>query len=268
MSGHDLTLPERVTQHDPISIFEVGSTAHGISTGSDDLDLVAIVYDPWDSLHGLGSFGTSVYRTAAERTGNDDARSEPGDVDLVVHGLRKFCTLALKGNPSMMMLFWQEPIWSDEWMGPLPLWAFQSKRVIRAHIGYLTEQRERMMGRRGQKNVKRPELVERYGFDTKYAGHIVRLGIQGVEYGLSGRISVPMSRTNADIVRAVRNGHMALSEVERYATNVIAELETILHDNPLNLPERPDQQVVSKWLQAVYGRRLIHQIQEARLYTG
>lgn len=50
MDGPSITLPERVTQHDPILICEVGSTAHGIATGSDDRDVIAIVCDPWDSL--------------------------------------------------------------------------------------------------------------------------------------------------------------------------------------------------------------------------
>lgn len=261
--GPLLTLPERVTHHDPTLICEVGSTAHGVATGSDDRDVVAIVYDPWDSLHGLGSFGTSVFRTAAEREGRQDARSQPGDLDLVVHGLRKFCTLALKGNPSVQMLLFQEPLWQDprfavalDAIKP----AFASQRVVRAHMGYLHEQLERLMGRRGQKNVKRPELVERYGYDTKYAGHIVRLAHQGISYAIDAKIPVPLQPEIADLVLGVRRGEWSLLNVEEYATNAMTVLEDLLERNPAGLPPRPDSQAVSTWLHELYTDRLCREV--------
>src|SRR5688572_31106775 len=38
----------------------------------------------------------------------------------------------------------------------------------------------------------RPELEEMYGFDTKYAMHMLRLGFQGVELLTTGRLNLPM----------------------------------------------------------------------------
>ena len=54
----------------------------------------------------------------------------------------------------------------------------------------MQRQRERMIGTRGQMNVTRPELISKYGYDTKYAGHLVRLGYQGIEVMLSGGLTL------------------------------------------------------------------------------
>jgi hypothetical protein len=51
---------------------------------------------------------------------------------------------------------------------------------------YLEAQRQRLVGERGQRDINRTRLVERFGYDTKYTMHILRLGHQGVEFLESG----------------------------------------------------------------------------------
>jgi len=53
----------------------------------------------------------------------------------------------------------------------------------------LQAQKQRLTGERGQKRIHRPELEEMYGFDTKCAMHMLRLGFQGVELLTTGRLS-------------------------------------------------------------------------------
>ena len=40
--------------------------------------------------------------------------------------------------------------------------------------------------------MNRPELIERFGYDTKYAMHALRLGFQGTEISTEARLSLPM----------------------------------------------------------------------------
>jgi len=49
-------------------------------------------------------FEQFIYRSAAEREGRADARSTGGDLDLTICGLRKWTRLALKGNPTVLLL--------------------------------------------------------------------------------------------------------------------------------------------------------------------
>ncbi len=85
----------------------VGSTAHGLNVndGIEDRDEMGICVEPLEGAMALWApFEQSIYRSAAEREGRDDARSTAGDLDLTIYSLRKWTRLALKGNPTIMLL--------------------------------------------------------------------------------------------------------------------------------------------------------------------
>lgn len=85
---------------------EVGSTVHGIGqSGKDDRDEMGVCLEPYPLAAGLVSqFEQHIYRDAAAREGQHDAPSQAGDLDLTIYALRKWLRLALKGNPSVMLL--------------------------------------------------------------------------------------------------------------------------------------------------------------------
>lgn len=104
----------------------------------------------------------------------------------LTNSLRKWMRLALKGNPTILLLLFtpdDQLVHCDSLGRELRNLAPQiiSRRVQGPYLGYLQAQKERLTGERGQKRIHRPELEEMYGFDTKYAMHMLRLGFQGVE---------------------------------------------------------------------------------------
>ena len=90
---------------------------------------------------------------------------------------------------------------------------FASRRAGRAYLGYMERQRDRMTGERGQMRVNRPELIEQYGFDTKYAGHVLRLGYQGIEFLETGALTLPMREQERNRILAVRTGSVPFGDV-------------------------------------------------------
>ena len=62
-------------------------------------------------------------------------------------------------------------------------------------------------------HTNRPELVAAHGYDTKYAMHALRLGLQGIELLTTGRITLPVPPPHRDTLRAVRRGDLRLAEV-------------------------------------------------------
>ena len=60
---------------------------------------MGICIEPPEYVAGLRRFEQWVYRTQPE-----GARSGPGDIDRTVYSLRKWCRLALAGNPTVMLL--------------------------------------------------------------------------------------------------------------------------------------------------------------------
>jgi predicted nucleotidyltransferase len=236
----------------PLLEIVVGSTLHGTSVndGLEDLDMMAIVLEKPRQFVGFSPTDTWVHRTKP-----DGVRSEAGDLDLAVYGLRKYLHLALKGNPTILLaLFAPEAFIRRHDVRGRQLQALApyivAKQVYGPFRGYMTQQHERLIGLRGQRNVTRPELVEKYGYDTKYAGHIVRLGLQGEEILLTGRMTLPMPEEQRQLVLSVRTGGYSLAAVSQLIIDVEKRIEAAKEKS--TLPENPDRKTVEKWMLRQY----------------
>ena len=230
----------------------VGSTVHGCNVGDglDDTDIMSVVIEPKASV-----LGFNVKDTWTHRSKPQGVRSEAGDVDSVAYGLRKFLSLSLKGNPSILLAFFVPikftNIHTYEGIELRDLRSLIiSKNVYKPYSGYMESQHQRLLGLRGQKNVTRPELVDAYGFDTKYVAHILRLGFQGEELLLTGKITLPMSLSQRKIVVDCRRGKFSLIEVSEMIVDVKNRLKTAYVYSPL--PEAPDKVAVESWMIKTY----------------
>jgi uncharacterized protein len=200
-----------------------------------------------------GQFEQHIMRTAAIREGRLDAPSQPGDYDIVIYSLRKWTRLALAGNPTTLaMLYSANPIklTADGVMLRALASHFASKLAISRFLGYLSAQRQRLLGERGQKNVNRQDLVEKFGYDTKYAGHIVRLGYQGVEYGQTGKLTLPMAEPMRQRVRDIRDGLVLLNDVLTETGQLEQQLVDLKDTSPL--PDYPNSDKINAWMQTTY----------------
>lgn len=226
----------------------VGSTLHGthVSDGLEDLDLMAVVIE--SAREFCGFFQEDTW---TKRSKPDGVRSEAGDVDYVAYGLRKYLSLATKGNPTILLALFAPP----EHIRKIDARGQQlrdlapdivSRQCYAPFRGYMRQQHERLLGLRGGRNVTRPELVTAYGYDTKYAAHIVRLGLQGEEILLTGRLTLPMPPTDCELVRKVRTGGFTLAEISQ----LIIDVETRLNNAyaKTTLPEKPNIKRVQQWM--------------------
>lgn len=89
---------------------------------------------------------------------------------------------------------------------------FASRLAADRFLGYLQAQAAAMMGERSV-HTNRPELVAIHGYDTKFAMHALRLGVQGVELLQTGRITLPVPEPHRNYLRAVWRGEVGLAEV-------------------------------------------------------
>lgn len=238
-------MDQQTVERNTVLLTEAGSTVLGLSVGG-DRDELGICIPPPEYVIGLRHFEQWVHRTQP-----DGVRSGDGDLDLTIYSLRKWCSLALKGNPTiLLMLFTPDEACSvlegpgEALRGYAPI--FASRKAGNAFLGYMQQQRQRLMGERGQMRVKRPELVDAHGFDTKYAGHILRLGFQGVEYLQTGRISVPMLSMDRSYVLQVRQGELDLNTVLTRAGELEEEMKDLIDVSPL--PDEPDFHEVNLFL--------------------
>lgn len=242
-----------IVRNGALLVAQVGSVAHGIAlSGTDDKDYMGVCIEPKEYVIGLKHFEQHVYRTQPE-----GVRSGAGDIDSIVYSARKYASLALKGNPTILLLLYV-PKEMIEYISPLGQElrdlheAFASRRAGQCFLGYMTAQTQRLLGLRGQLRVYRQELIDKYGYDTKYAGHIIRLGFQGVEYLSSGRITLPMPEEQRRFVLAIREGKVEQDVMLTKAGELTAELKELLQSSPL--PEEPDHERVNAWLCQAYTK--------------
>lgn len=188
----------------------VGSTSHGTAIeGQDDRDEMGIFIEPPEKVCGLTPCDHYIYRDQPE-----GVRSQPGDLDLTMYSLRKFCRLATQGNPSVIVLLWLPTHITKAALGA-DLVAmrehFISRESGQRFLGYLVAQKMKLKGERAH-TVNRPELVEKYGYDTKFAMHALRLGFEGIELLTENRLTLPVSEPNLTTLRSVRTGQINFSE--------------------------------------------------------
>lgn len=230
----------------------VGSTVHGLAVqdGLEDLDLMAIAIEDLSQFIGFHPREVWVRRTKPE-----GVRSEAGDVDHVTYGLRKDLGLALKGNPSVLLPLFAPlshvRILTETGCALRALMPdIISQRVYAPFRGYMQQQHDRLMGRRGGMRVTRPELIQAYGFDTKYASHVLRLGFQGEELLRTGQLTLPMPDAERMLIRQVRMGGVTLDAV----SDLIQEAQQRLEDAYATSPLRPSPNAakVEAWMIATY----------------
>lgn len=231
----------------------VGSGVHGTAVdGQDDRDEMGICIEPAEYVCGLKKFDQYIFRTQPE-----GHRSGSGDVDLTIYSARKWMRLATQGNPTVLLpLFVAErdiivrTELGDELRSLAP--SILSRHAGGRFKGYLQSQRERLLGVRGGKHTNRPELIEIYGFDTKYAMHMVRLGVQGVELLETGRISLPIPEPWLTWLRDLRTGRHTRDEALNVAADLEARIDALIESSPL--PPHPDLDAVNRWLISAHHR--------------
>jgi uncharacterized protein len=243
-----LTKNSEVALNNEILRVLVGSSITGITApnSEQDYDYNSVFIEPIDYVVGLKRIEHFTWRSKPE-----GIRSEAGDVDYSAYSLRKFISLAMAGNPSILMLLFA-PSSNIEYVTQIGHEIkfmseyIASKKAGARFLGYLESQEQRIVGEIKGHMPKRPELIQQFGYDTKYAAHALRLGFQGVEYLETGRMTLPIPPDPGNYLRAVRAGEYSLGAVVADLANIKSELKKAIEASPL--PEEPDYMYIEKWL--------------------
>lgn len=241
----------------------VGSGVHGIAIeGTDDHDEMGVYIEPPRVALGLGLFYTedekgrkyhSYRQDYIYRTQPEGARSGPGDVDLVVYSLRKYLSLAMKGNPTALLPLFapEESILIETDLGENLRQhrdMFLSNSAVHLFLKYMQDQHERMLGGGKRNRVPdRPELVAKHGWDTKYGSHALRLAYQGHEIATDGRLTLPLEDEAREHVLAVKRGEIDPNSVSTDITRLSNEVESLLRRGKTPLPDYANLELIDAW---------------------
>lgn len=227
----------------------VGSIVHGLDNpGTDDRDEMGVCIEPEEYVLGLREFEHYVYRTQPE-----GHPSGPGDLDLTIYGLRKWCRLAMRGSPTVVLLLFVEgehvivrtPL-GEELQRLAP--AFVSRHTGQAFLGYLSSQRQAF-------EKERPRTRERsaaHGYDTKYAMHALRIAHQGHELLTAGRLTLPIAEPHRSRLMDVRRGEPTLAQIQQMLDRAEIRLQEALEST--RLPAQADRSAIDAFLVSAYQR--------------
>jgi hypothetical protein len=247
---------------------QVGSGVHGTSiTGQDDRDEMGICLEPPQYVTGIARVPAGIgadtatvefeqyqRHTVWDQPGGLANRSGAGDLDVVIYSARKWARLALAGNPTVLLVLFvpdAEVVYRNDAGTELVSNAhrFVSQLAADRFLGYLAAQRSAMTGQSGA-HTNRPELVAEHGYDTKFAMHALRLGVQGIELLTTGRITLPVPEPERAYLRSIRRGEVALDEVVAAIDNAERKLLSLRSSSVI--PAEPDRGWVDAWLQRSY----------------
>lgn len=260
MSRHGPEVKERVlellagggiNEGEILAVVEAGSTAHAISVGSDDLDFTVVRVEPFDEL----VVGDPKRQSMMLRTKPNGVRSQPGDIDLQVYTFRRFVSLATAGNPSVLMILFAPDelrLIDNGFPGRRIAELTRSSRAAASYQGYMERQLDKWIGGSG-KAGGRSELVEAHGYDTKFASHAIRLGLQGIEYLTTGALTLPMSEPVAGRIRDVRRGVICEANALEWARELQEQLDVAALET--TLPESPDASAIQESVAGFYADR-------------
>lgn len=215
-----------------------GSRLYGTHNEDSDYDYVSIFIESSDVV-----FSGSNCKTFQIHNRDPEEKNSPGEIDGTAYSLRHFIALCAQGNPSLLaVLFAPEQFWVTSRMPEATMlmenaYLFPSMLAAPRFVKYMENQLARLKGIKTGHIPNRPELVEKYGYDTKYASQIFRLGAQGFEFFKLGTITSPLTAGTINIVRDIRTGKYKLEETLWLIEREFEALIQACEEN--NLPAEP-----------------------------
>jgi uncharacterized protein len=244
----------------------MGSVAYGVSSDTSDTDIYGFCMPPQElvfpHLGGeIPGFGTQIQRFEQFQIHHILDKSAMGgtgrEYDLQIFSIVKYFQLLMENNPNMIDSIFTHPtcVLHSTQIGDL----VRENRKIFLHKGswhkfkgYAYAQLHKMDIKNPQEGSKRSELIDKFGFDVKYAYHIVRL-VGEVEQILTEH-DIDLQR-NHEQLKAIRRGEWTVEQIKAFFTEKEKALESVYHSS--TLPYKPDEpkikQLLLQCLEIHYG---------------
>lgn len=231
-----------------IHLFVGGSQLHGAKvSGYDDLDIYGCYIEPPERILGVLALEHFVWSS-----GSETEKNTADDVDVTTYSLHRWGQLIRKGNPAVLhYLFAANALSSDTWERFIGSHrdSLISKRAARQYLGFAASQRMRLTGERGMgRHGQRPDLIERYGFDVKFAMHYVRLLGECRELLREHKVTLP--RPEKELLIDVRSGKYTQDQVFEIGDGLARECEQLLEKS--DLLDAVDAELLSRQIADAY----------------
>jgi predicted nucleotidyltransferase len=215
-----------------IHLFIGGSQLHGAKvSGYDDLDIYGCYIEPPERILGVLALEHFVWSS-----GSATEKNTADDVDVTTYSLHRWGELIRKGNPAILHYLFAPNALSSSNTWERFIGSHRenliSKTAARQYLGFAASQRMRLTGERGMgRHGQRPDLIERFGFDVKFAMHYVRLLGECRELLFEHKVTLP--RPEKELLIDIRSGKYTQDQVFEIGDGLTRECEQILEKSDL-----------------------------------
>ena len=188
-----------------------GSVLYGTTIETSDEDLAGIFIPDKEYILGIQHCEQVLLSEKRSKT----VRNQKGDIDYTLYSLPKFIQLAIGNNPNIIEFLYaseQCQLYMTDYAKELIQYRdyFLSKKSYHTFKGYAYAQRIKLQVKK-ENMTGRTELAEKYGYDTKFASHLIRLLLECQQVLVEHTLDFPLSQNN--LVRDIKLGKYSLEEV-------------------------------------------------------
>lgn len=221
-----------------------GSVAYAVSNDMSDMDIVGFCIPPKEVVFphlGGEILGFGTPQSRFDNFQKHHIKHDQREYDITIYSIVKFFQLVMENNPNMVDALF------------LPRRCVLHSTQIYEHVrdnrsmflhkgswykfrGYSYSQLSKIKNKSNASNPKRQASIEKYGFDCKFAYHVVRLLLEVEQILAEHDLDI---QRNSDILKTIRNGEWTLEQIETWFDNKEKSLET-LYANSI-LPARPNE---------------------------
>lgn len=231
----------------------MGSQAYAVAEDDSDMDVYGWCIPSRDMvfphLRGeIPGFGTQIQRFEQFQQHHINEKDYGKEYDLNIYSVIKYFQLVMGNNPNMIdSLFTHQQCVikstkiSDHVRDNRKI--FLCKKAWHTFKGYAYQQMHKMRIKNPDPSSKRYEMIQKYGYDVKFAYHVVRL-LNEVEQILVEH-DLDLHRNN-DQLKAIRRGEWTIDQIEAYFFSKEKSLEETYAKSTLR--HSPDEPAIKKIL--------------------
>lgn len=224
---------------------QMGSVAYGAVGNTSDIDIYGFCVPPKDIVFphlsgyipGFGEAPPKFKVWQEHHVKDTEARKE---YDFAIYNIVDFFNLCMENNPNMTDALFvprrcvlhstpmYEHIREHKTM-------FLHKGAWYKFRGYANSQMSKIDKEANRSNPKRQESKDKFGFDVKFAYHVVRLFLECEQVMMTGTLRLDR---DSQVYQAIRSGEWSLDRLKKWVEEKERSMETLYAES--KLPERPD----------------------------
>jgi predicted nucleotidyltransferase len=250
---HEINLKEsnlKWLEERTILLAPTGSYAYGTNTETSDKDYKGVCIPPIEYYLGLDSFNEY------NNSGGKNFRNTKDDVDVTIIHINKFVKDAMQGVPNNIELLFLRP---EDYLKVTPLGQilidnrhlFLSKHMEKKFSGYAYSQIQKLKNKKVN-HTGRQDLVQQFGYDTKFFMHSIRLLTSAIEILETGDFRT--YRPNRQLLLDCRNNKYTFEEALNMIEMYQNQLQIVLEKS--ELPKTPDYQKINQLLMQINQKGL------------